>query len=283
VGDSAQYDFGLLGHATPVLHIYADREVDPPMMEQDAALEAFYASEMLDVARLLLAAEPFDLKSKYRYWNSKGFGGELPSIPMKWVRSKRVGGYVSATVKYKSQIDRRLGTGEVTLKKLAVSNFLQMSEERFDEILLHEMIHVYVMGILGKAGRGGGHGAYFLTKRREVMGKTGVNIPMTEDISGLDLAEDVPDKDVGVLLAKKDGKTLMQVFNLNVLKRVYRNVADVMEKHGYYPWFAFIQSSERELQKYPEQRKYRRGWYKIPDSLVNDIMRGGRILQEVTV
>lgn len=238
--------------------------------------------ELLEVARILVAAEPFDLKSKYRYWNSKGFGGELPSIPMKWVRSKRVGGYVEATVRYKTPMDRRLGTGEVTLKKLAVSNFLQMSEERFDEILLHEMIHVYVMGILGKAGRGGGHGADFLAKRREVSSKTGVNIPMTEDISGLQLAEDVPDKDVGVLLAKRDGKTLMQVFNLNVLKRVYRNVADTMERRGY-PWFAFIQSNERELQKYPEQRKYNRRWYKVNDSLVNDIMRGGRILQEVTV
>jgi len=283
MGNSEQNNFEPLGQASTRIHTYASKGLSQQVLNQDVALEAFLASEILDVARLMIAVEPFDLKAKFRYWNSKGFGGELPNLPMKWVRSKKVGGYVEAMVRYKTPMDRRLGNGEVTLKKLAISNFLQMSEQRFDEIMLHEMIHVYVMGVLQKAGRGSGHGSYFMAKRREVMGKTGVNIPLKEDISGMDLADDVPNKEVGVILAKRDGKTFMQVFNLKVLKRVYKNVAELMELRGYYPWFAFVESDKRELQKYPEQRKYGRGWYKVNESMAQDILNGGNVLAQAAV
>jgi hypothetical protein len=238
--------------------------------------------ELLEIARILVAAEPFDLKSKYRYWNARAFGGELPNLPLVWTRSRRLGGYVKALVKYDNMLQKRMGEGNITLKKLAISNFLQMSEERFDEIMLHEMIHVYVMGVLGKTES---HGYEFLRKRREVQSKTGIKIPITEDISGMEIAEDVPDREVGVLLAKKkDGKTMMQVFGLRAFNRLYRNIIDEMKRKEYwYPWFALVESKERELQKYPEQRKYRRGWYLVQDSFAKDILQEGRVLAEVAV
>ena len=237
--------------------------------------------ELLIIAKVVLGVEPFDLNSKYRHWNSRAFGGELPSLPLKWIRSKRVGGMVRASIRYDNPFDRRMGKGNITLKDLSISNFLKMDEARFDGIMLHEMVHVYNLGVLGINERRGGHGSQFLEKRREVASKTGVDIPLTEDISNLELAEDIPEKQVGVVLAKKGSKTLMQVFSMRSLIQQSQQIADRLRSRNYlYPWFAILGSKERELMKYPEQRKEGRSWWVIADSFADELLRGGVVITQ---
>ena len=46
----------------------------------------------------LNASAPFDLDSKFAFWNAKAFGNELPSIPLRWATLKNVGGQVQRQI-----------------------------------------------------------------------------------------------------------------------------------------------------------------------------------------
>ena len=239
------------------------------------------AEELLKIAKGLFANENYNIKAKYRYWNSKGFGGELPSVSMGWTRSKTVGGRVTGTAKVENRLLYNL-TGEgakITIKKLELSNFLARDEEFLDSILLHEMVHVYVMGVLGRNEPRGGHGRKFLEKRKEVALKTGVKIPLTEDLSGTEeISKEVPSKEVAVILMEMSGRKLMQVLNKNAFMRA-KNA--IMEKLGIYPWVRVLLSDERRLLMFPEQRKFGRRWVYVKSDLWNAVLQGGRVLEKI--
>jgi hypothetical protein len=245
-------------------------DFDTTQKPSDADVITVWGSREARIAEIIAADPKYNLQGKYRYWNAKAFGGELPPIPIKWMRSKTMGGRVRATLSR--------STGDITLKNMAISNYLVMDEERLDGIMLHEMVHVYVLGVLGLAERSGGHGREFYKKMREVSSKTGIHVPVTEDITGLEISEDVPTKPIGVVLAINNaGKKVMQVFNVRSLIRSSREIPERLEALGY-KWFAILQVKDRELMKFPEQRKFGRKWWLIDSSEMNRIMGGEMVL-----
>ena len=82
-----------------------------------------------------------DLKKMYMTFNSIYFGDELPKdIPISWYKSKRLAGEIAIAVK---------GRGEYKevayVAHLKISNVLERDKKSVVAIMLHEMIHVYVI------------------------------------------------------------------------------------------------------------------------------------------
>lgn len=242
-------------------------------------MEVSESLELLRIAREMLA-EDYDLKGKYDFWNRKAFGGELPRVPLGWIRSKKVGGQVSASAKITDPVTYRItGKADITVKKLVLSNFLVGAEDRLDALMLHEMIHVYVLGVLGINERPGGHGPNFQAMRKEIQSKTGIKIPVTEDITGLEVSPEVRTRPFGVVLAKRGGKLLMQMLNLNSFRRLKGEILSYMLDNDYlFPWARLLITDERELLKHTEQRKFGRRWSVIDRDLWEKLLESGKVV-----
>jgi len=109
----------------------------------------------------------YDLKKYYDDFNKKYFDDELPNIPVQYVNSKKFGGWVDAT--------RNKKTNEISVNRLVISKFFKRDEDNFIQILLHEMIHVWLLynNILERKQ----HGLAFKRKSREIEEISGVKIP----------------------------------------------------------------------------------------------------------
>src|SRR3990172_2092939 len=112
------------------------------------------------VERVAGARFSYDLGARYAYWNAKAFGGELPQVPIRWATLKRVGGRVRAKLKAKNPVMYRITReADIEVVGIEMSDFLARDDEHLDGTLLHEMVHVYVLGILKLNEGSGGHGS----------------------------------------------------------------------------------------------------------------------------
>jgi hypothetical protein len=220
-----------------------------PEEETWKELTSKVADDMIETSRRLarLASEviladrkKFNLQSKYNYWNNKLFGGELPRVPLKWNRSRTFGGAV-----YKSYV------GDLILiNKLVISDFLQMDEQRFDAILIHEMIHVW-QGANGIREGSGGHGREFHRMAKALGSKAGFTIPLTEDISDMSVNDNIKSKEFVVVLFEGRGNPGHQLFNVsnwNRNKAQFTNDLQMIARM-YNREFTVVLSSDRELMK----------------------------------
>ena len=225
--------------------------------------------------------DDFDLKSRYRYWNTRLFGGELTDVPLGWTRSKTIGGRVVArALILNRELYKRTGQVDITVRKLELSDFMKMDQDRADAILIHEMIHVWVMTKLGLNERPGGHGANFYAKLREMKSKSGLDIPVIEQIDVLEVSDDVEAKTVGVVLIHHfNGKKYCQVINKNQFIFERNDIKRHLDRRNY-PWAAMVISMDKNLLKYKQQRKFGSSWYVIEQSLVNSIMNDGGIIED---
>lgn len=212
-----------------------------------------------------------DLKKYYDDLNEKYFDNELPDIPVKYVNSKKAGGWVDAVINKKS--------GNITIKGLAISKFFKRDEDNFIQILLHEMIHVWLNynNILERNP----HGIRFKTKCREIENKSGIKIPERDSISSV-VSDDIKSKKFDVLFIKQsDNKYSIGVFK----KGFFDNFFDGFEysfktlKRRYpYPIF-IIQSDDRQLLKYPTQRtKKKISFYIINKDDAKRIIDNGKMI-----
>jgi len=227
--------------------------------------------------------DDFDLKSRYRYWNTRLFGGELTDVPLGWTRSKTIGGRVVArALILNRELYKRTGQADITVRKLELSDFMKMDQDRADAILIHEMIHVWVMTKLGLNERPGGHGANFYAKLREMKSNSGLDIPVTEQIDVLEVSDDVEAKTVGVaLIEHHNGKKYCQVMSKGYFLAIRSDIKRDFDRNNY-PWSALVMSDNKNLLKYKQQRKFGRTWYGIEQSLVNSIMNYGETIEERT-
>jgi hypothetical protein len=230
--------------------------------------------------RIARDADPssISLKAEYQKLNRELFDGELPSIPLKWMKSRRAGGWVKATINRRS--------GEITIKELGVSTFLKRTYEQFLGILAHEMIHVYWLA----NGKNEGHGIFFKAKLYELKRKASFDIPLTESIAGMELSEEAKQtkREVGVVLFDMaDGKSRCAVYSLNAFTRQYVNLHTYVLRFaervasGYEVLKAYLLVSDNpELQKYPAKRKVSRDLYRCPNDLARELKRDGKMWDE---
>ena len=134
----------------------------------------------------------FNLKEHYLKFNSLYFEGKLPisenEIKIKYGSLKRITGKVTAKIMSKGMAYRNFPkTSEYWQLQLplvmTISNFRNLNDEYLTKILLHEMIHVYVMYVLGEYGEN--HGPKFLTTKNRISKMSGIDIPLVDDLESM--------------------------------------------------------------------------------------------------
>jgi hypothetical protein len=139
----------------------------------------------------------YDIKATYDRFNAAYFEGKLPNIPVGFAKLKSVGGRVTY------QIRKDLYTGRKTYvpdsMKLELSSMWSRESAHLDGIMLHEMIHVYF------ASNGNvqeNHGMRFMAMLRKISRESGIRVPVTDSVEGLELTDKNALKAVGVLLVR---------------------------------------------------------------------------------
>ena len=157
----------------------------------------------------------YDLQARYDHFNRAYFDGELPKIPLKFAALKGKGGIVQYAIVRTGPAPNprmvRLGyankyqgfVAKPETIRMTINNAYARTNEAIDGILLHEMIHVY---FASKNDVGESHGPKFNAMLKKISRESGVDIPLTDDTEGLELADTVAVKALGVVvITKKDG------------------------------------------------------------------------------
>jgi hypothetical protein len=170
----------------------------------------------------------YDLKEKYAYFNRKCFGGELPTIPLKFGVLKKYGGFVKFAAHSQVRNGKKV-PGTKTLvpnsMSIVISSTYSRSEEEIDAILLHEMIHVW---FIHNGNLSENHGMAFNAKRKEISACSGIEVPRTEAFKNHDL--NIADRAVSlIMLTLKSGKVVYGIVNPTFLSK---NVAAILERAG---------------------------------------------------
>ena len=224
----------------------------------------------------ILAANLPDLQGKYRFWNNKAFGGELPPVKMSWMKSRRSGGTTKAT---------RRGA-VITPESIDISSYLVTDEDKLDGILLHEMVHVHTM-VKNGTDFGGAHGVFFGANLRDAESKAGRKIPVSDDLDNWEFSEDMPSKKFGVAIWLMKGRPCFQVFNyssfirnLESIKQAAISYAERYVRAGYEGDIVLLESEDRDLFRYREQRAFA-GWSKVNETLKEKLLNEGKILERI--
>jgi hypothetical protein len=113
-----------------------------------------------------------NLKNEYAKYNKLLFDNELLDIPLNWDKSKKHAG----VVKYKTEtINRKIYNSDI---KLFISTFFEKSYQDVINILIHEMIHVYLAQ--NNINDTSMHGVKYMKKLEEINNQ-GYNIPLSEN------------------------------------------------------------------------------------------------------
>jgi hypothetical protein len=159
----------------------------------EGAKEAAHAKGL---AGILDESPDYPLEQKYEEYNRKLFGGKLPKVRMKFAPLKGKSGMVSYQVvqpsdpkvepppgviagRYSGRNNSYVSVGSIIL---ILSNEYHREEQSLDAIIIHEMIHIYLL-INGELMEN--HGPKFKQTVSAIEAKVGFKIPLTDDISGL--------------------------------------------------------------------------------------------------
>ena len=166
-----------------------------------------------------------DLKKMYDEYNAAYFDNMLPNdLPIKWFKSKAVGGQVKATIIR----PRHLKPTVLSINFLKISNLEKRTEEQTRAIMLHEMIHVelFVKGIVDTSGRDKSHGYEFQERKVELERIIGMSIPDTEEIGELSDEFAAQEKPHGFIIYKKGERCVIQLYNLKNFKAKLPEIVD---------------------------------------------------------
>lgn len=115
-----------------------------------------------------------DLKERFDYFNQIIFGGELPKIPI------IVGNAKSYLGRLEYRKTRRTGLNPFARKpkyedvRLRISNWCVLTDDMVEDVLIHEMIHLYIL--VKDINDTSAHGKVFRKMMGEINTKFGRNI-----------------------------------------------------------------------------------------------------------
>jgi len=156
------------------------------------------------------------LREKYVEFNHLYFDGTLPLVPIKWSAMKNAGAAVTGKTTRKANEPRSAAVLIPNSVEMKFSTKYQRTPEQLEPLLLHEMVHVYVMMVLGNVMDN--HGPTFLRVLQDVKNKSGIDVPITDDAKGLELA--VKETPVGVILRQdiRTGQFAYALMSPNVIR-----------------------------------------------------------------
>jgi hypothetical protein len=245
-------------------------------------LNEFAEEDMVDSRNINLQKEYDDL-------NKLLWDGKLPQVLLKFDSKKNGYGRVNGLV-------NRM-TREIKIQHLAISNLYKYTYRQFKNIMAHEQIHVYQMGILKNRG---GHGWDFEREARRINGMgLGFNITAMngEDILASDQAkEKFGKKKLIAIILNMDGHysvtlTTPNVYNaeFSLLQNIFEGLVNRRGKYNSVE-ITVIETSNPELMGFPVSKSFKKSIRSIPlsdrlfEQLLNDnIIKQVRIKRGVPV
>jgi hypothetical protein len=188
-----------------------------------------------------------DLQREYRKYAAELFGNDMPYVPIE-IRPIKAGACVDGLI-------HRL-TGHQKIKRMVMSSKYKFTPERLKNVLVHEMIHVWIMHNQIREV-GGMHGLHFQKKIHEINSRGGFNIGLNDD--GAESAVENK-KGIYVLLAHQKGtqKFLMSVLADNQkddLSAYLFDWYDYMDAANEQVWeLYYLLSNDNQLMTYPKSR-----------------------------
>jgi predicted SprT family Zn-dependent metalloprotease len=164
------------------------------------------AGKLLGFSQFLLSEQlaKINLEQLYNKYNRELFNSKLPTnFPIKWNTSKRSAG----KVRFRISGSKRFPEFKEIIS-FEVSKVLENTEEEVIAIVLHEMIHVYLLdkGIVYTSGGDRSHGKEFEEKRRELSNRVGIEIPRSEEVTHKKVSAELKPKEVIAIVADRHGE-----------------------------------------------------------------------------
>jgi hypothetical protein len=197
--------------------------------------------------------DDIDLAWEFNRLNKLLFDGKCKEVPLELSMRRMAHGHVSATI-------NRL-TGQITIKKLAISKFYNIPYKLFKDTFAHEMIHVYLL----QQNINDNHGTYFHREMNRINGMgLGFNISVTSDAGNLDPSSSVRGRDVVFLIFKENSGSNISVMLPNSYYRHGNTIGNIFSyavRKGRYKEFMaeFYMSNSPLLRKFTIQRSFNTG------------------------
>jgi hypothetical protein len=126
----------------------------------------------------------YNLENKFHHYNTVLFDNHVPACPVVWTENLKNGSRSAAGLTTFNHIGRNLVPGSL---KIQISTRFKRSEQDLDATLVHEMIHAFLV-VQGFPEEN--HGFRFLAQAHRVEQMLGLKIPVTDDLSALELTND---------------------------------------------------------------------------------------------
>lgn len=241
----------------------------------------------------------YNLQDKFNKFNRELFNSELPNVPIQWSKLKNVSGKVEYKIIRKSPkpdarlvrigiVDKNKGVELVPNSvRIKISNLHKRTEEELDGILVHEMIHLYMVS---NGEYFENHGSKFNAKLKELNAKTNFEIPLTDKVGILEL-EGSQLKEVVVVYIQKQGYDSFGLLNSKVVDNQLIN--EIENKFRYFvknnsvKQVTVVRIKSIEWSRIASQLPIARSlktvkYYKVPDlTYVNDLENNGKVLTQI--
>lgn len=217
-----------------------------------------------------------DLQGEFNKLNNLLFDGKLQPVQMIWNKRKAAHGVVKATM--------NRATRAITIKSLAMSQFLKIPYKFFKDVLAHEMIHVYLL----QKGINDKHGPYFHAEMYRInkMG-LGFNVTVRGDSAHFEMSDHMVKKGLELVagIFHLNGKIALAVMKPNTYTNEAKGIGNIYKhtcKTGKYREVTgeFYMTTDPQLQRGTIQRSFRSGvsysW--IDEVRYNEIKSNGEHL-----
>jgi hypothetical protein len=224
-----------------------------------------------------------NLQEEYDKLNQELWGGKLPKVQLKFDSKKNGYGRVHG------QIERF--TRKIIINYLAISNMYKLTYRQFKNIMAHEQIHVWQMGVKNERG---GHGWDFEREARRINGMgLGFNITARngEDIPVSDQAKATfSKKNLIALITNMDGTYAITLTTPSVYEKekdqffhIYDLAVNKFRRYNSVE-ITVIETSNPEIMGFPVARTFARSVKSIPlsDRLLEQLLND-KIIKEVKI
>ncbi len=216
------------------------------------------------------------LRAKYREYNQLYFNNQLPIIPMRWGALKHSTAHVGFKTIGKKGIGFRLLENSMIM---VFSNKYKRDAESLFPILLHEMIHVYVVAIIGELDEH--HGKHFNTMLDALRKKSGIDIPLTDtSTKGLELTD--PLQTVAVVTqTMRDGRIAYAMFTPSIINKLLDAIKERYRDGKRDTVSVRLVDSElwtRKASNMPMQRTVKAKFWIADEASKQDLMQNSKVI-----
>lgn len=237
-----------------------------------------------------------NLRTLYFKLNKEYFGGALRSdFTFKWNNSTRIAGVVKSQVQWTKKVSGRLAQfypseGVVTKwKSLEISKKFNMSEDELKGIMVHEMIHVWLLdqGIIETSGGNKMHGTEFMNKLHQLQARTPFNIPETE--TNLKFSKQIKARPTGYLWVKfKTNKNWIVKAGVDWVEQHRLSLSDrLLSIFNRVPGVESVElgvANTGEIQTVKGIRKANfKSWQAMSDDEIRDVLKNKSVLWRKTL